>query len=163
MGPLFACMRPDCSPRYLLGQALGSLLLSPYSGRFGRRTQYIGSAFLYSVFCLPVAATSNIAGVFAGRFITGVISAVPAMATPRSIDDLFETEGRMWAFFSWALVTNLGLVIGPIYASYVAASLNWYVYVPQNDTGGRGETYLTSGTGAGLSTLRPSSSPSRAY
>ncbi|KAF6230409.1 hypothetical protein HO133_004751 [Letharia lupina] len=110
---------------YLLGQALGALLISPYADKFGRRTLYIASAFLYSVFCLPVAATSNIAGVFVGRFITGVISAIPAITTRRSIEDLFGTEGRMWAFFSWALATNLGLVLGPIYTSYVAVSLNW--------------------------------------
>ena len=32
----------------------------------------------------------------------------------------------MWAFFSWALATNLGLVLGPIYAGYVSTSLSWY-------------------------------------
>ena len=115
--------------RYLLGQALGVLLLSPYSDRFGRRTLYVGSAFLYSVFCLPVAATSNVAGVFVGRFVTGVIAAIPAVTTRRSIEDLFfGGESRMWAFSSWALVTNLGLVLGPVYASYVTALLNWYVF-----------------------------------
>ncbi|CAD6566768.1 MAG: hypothetical protein ASARMPREDX12_008823 [Alectoria sarmentosa] len=110
---------------YLLGQALGALVLSPYTDKFGRRTLYIASAFLYSVFCLPVAATSNIAGVFVGRLITGVISAVPAIITRASIEELFGAERRMFAFFSWALKTNLGLVIGPVYASYVAVSLNW--------------------------------------
>lgn len=118
-------MHADIYPRYLLGQALGVVLLSPYLDKFGRRTLYIASAFLYSVFCLPVAATSNLAGVFVGRLITGFISAIPAITTRRSIEDLFGAEGRMWAFFSWALVTNLGLVIGPIYASYVSISLDW--------------------------------------
>lgn len=107
---------------------MGALLLSPYSDRVGRRTLYIGSAFLYSVFCIPVAVTSDIAGVFAGRVITGVISAVPAITIRLSIEDLFDAEDRMWAFFPWALVTNLGLVLGPVYASYVAASLDWYVF-----------------------------------
>lgn len=107
---------------------MGALLLSPYSDRVGRRTLYIGSAFLYSVFCIPVAVTSDIAGVFAGRLITGVISAVPAITIRLSIEDLFDAEDRMWAFFPWALVTNLGLVLGPVYASYVAASLDWYVF-----------------------------------
>ena len=101
--------------------------MSPYLDKVGRRTLYIASAFLYSVFCLPVEATSNIAGVFVSRLITGVISAVPAITALGSIDDLCNTEGRMWAFFSWALVTNLGVVVGPIYASYVAVSLNWYI------------------------------------
>ncbi len=91
---------------------------------------YIGSAFLYSVFCLPVAATSNIAGIFVGRFVTGVISAIPAVTTRLTIEDLFDTKSRMWAFFSWALVTNLGLALGPIYASYVSTSLNWYGLSP---------------------------------
>ena len=74
-----------------------------------------------------MAATSNIAGVSVGRLVTGAISAIPAITTCQSIEDLFRAEGRMWAFFSWALVTNLGLVLGPIYASYVAVSLNWYI------------------------------------
>lgn len=106
------------------------MLLSSYSDRFGRRTLYLGSAFLYSVFCLPVAATSNVAGVFVGRFVGGVIAAIPAVTARGSIDDLFfgggGGESRMWAFSSWALVTNLGLVLGPVYASYVTASLDWY-------------------------------------
>ena len=73
-----------------------------------------------------MAATSDIAGVFAGRFITGAISAIPALSVRLSIEDLFvEGEGRMWAFFLWALVTNLGVVLGPVYGSYVASALNW--------------------------------------
>lgn len=73
-----------------------------------------------------MAATSNIAGVFVGRLITGVVSAVPAITARRNIEDLLDNEGRMWVLFFWALTTNLGLVLGPIYASYVAVSLNWY-------------------------------------
>lgn len=145
----------DFQWRYLLGQALGALLLPPYSDRVGRRTLYIGSAFLYSVFCIPVAATSDIAGVFAGRLVTGVISAVPAITTRLSIEDLFDAEGRMWALFSWALVTNLGLVLGPVYASYVAASLDWYVsHSSSHFTRGEGvqKVNLTCITGAGLFT-----------
>ena len=74
-----------------------------------------------------MAATSSLAGVSVGRLVTGAISAIPAVTTRQSIEDLFRAEGRMWAFFFWALVTNLGLVLGPIYASYVAVSLNWYI------------------------------------
>ena len=113
--------------RYLLGQVLGASLIFPYADKFGRRTLYVASAFLYSLFCLPVAATSNIAGVVVGRFITGLISAVPAVTTRGSLQDLFGAEGRIWALFCWALATNLGVVIGPVYASYVAVSLNWYI------------------------------------
>ena len=74
-----------------------------------------------------MAVASDIAGVSAGRLITGVISAIPAVTTRQSIEDLFRAKGRMWAFFFWALVMNMGLVLGPIYASYVAVSLNWYI------------------------------------
>ena len=145
-------------------------MLSPYSDRFGRRTLYIGSAFLYSVFCLPVAATSNVAGVFVGRFVTGVIAAIPAVTARRSIDDLFDGgESRMWAFSSWALVTNLGLVLGPVYASYVAASLNWYGFFLLSflltfSTSRGGNDYVpdVQATGAGPSISPVSSWPSRA-
>ena len=126
--------------------------MAPYADNFGRRTLYIGSGFLYSIFCLPVAATSNIAAVFVGRFVTGAISAIPAMTARLSIGDLFDAEGRMWAFFSWALATNLGLVLGPIYGSYVAVSLNWYSPLSYIT---RGNYVLTSTPGAGLSTSPP--------
>lgn len=115
---------------------------------FGRRTLYVGSAFLYSVFCLPVAATSNtIAGVFVGRFVTGVVAAVPAVITRRCIDDLFRGgESRMWAFSAWALVTNLGVALGPVYAGYVTASMNWYGFFFHWNSplsiGGKGNDYM---------------------
>ncbi|KAK4690651.1 hypothetical protein P7C71_g6189, partial [Lecanoromycetidae sp. Uapishka_2] len=53
------------------------------------------------------------------------MSAVPIILTRRTIEDLFESEARSWALFVWSLVTNFGLVIGPIFACYIAIALNW--------------------------------------
>ncbi len=113
--------------RYLIGQGLGGLLFSPCSEAFGRKRLYIAFAFLYAIFCVPVAATPNIAAVFIGRFITGVLSSVPSLVIRGSIKDLLHTEIRTWGFFVWSMVTNLGLVLGPVFACYVAVALNWYV------------------------------------
>ena len=113
---------------YLIGLALGHLLLSPYADRFGRKTLYVASAFLFSAFSIPVAATPHIAAVFVGRFVTGFVSAVPRMTVISSIEDLIDEGsegGRSWAFWISSLTQNIGLVTGPIYASQVAGALNW--------------------------------------
>jgi MFS family permease len=111
---------------YLVGQGLGGLLFSPYSETFGRRALYMWSALFYSLFCILVAAAPNIGAVFAGRFITGFLSAIPSVIVSGSIEDLFDTEARIWMFFAWSVIVNLSLVIGPLLAFYIANALNWY-------------------------------------
>ena len=50
------------------------------------------------------------------------------MTIVSSIDDLFDegSEGRSWALFASSLTSNIGLVIGPIFASQIAVAFNWY-------------------------------------
>lgn len=57
----------------------------------------------------------------------GFVSAVPRMAVISSIEDLFDegSEGRSWAFWASSLTQNVGVVMGPIFASQVAGGLNW--------------------------------------
>ena len=64
---------------------------------------------------------------FVGRFVTGFVSAIPRMTVIRSIHDLFAegSEERSWALFASSLTSNIGLVIGPIFASQIAVALNW--------------------------------------
>jgi hypothetical protein len=36
-------------------------------------------------------------------------------------------QARVWMIFCWALVGNLGLVLGPIFSTYISDVLGWYV------------------------------------
>ena len=72
-----------------------------------------------------IADVSNFAAVIIGRFITGVLSAIPTVIIAGSIEDLFDTGDRIWMVYIWAVTANLGLVLGPIMSTYVTYSLGW--------------------------------------
>ena len=109
----------------MLGQGFGSVFFPPYSESFGRKKLYISSTILYSIFCVVVAAIPSFAAVIVGRFITGVLSAIPTIVVAGSIEDLFNSESRIWIIFIWSMVANLGLVVGSIIGTYISYWIGW--------------------------------------
>lgn len=118
-------VKPLNKTSYLLGQGVGGILFPPVSESFGRKRLYVGSTALWTVFCLVIAAVSSIAAVFIGRFITGMLSAIPSIVVAGSIEDLFNSDTRVWVIFAWLTTANLGLVIGSILGPYVSFSIGW--------------------------------------
>ncbi|EAW10611.1 putative MFS multidrug transporter [Aspergillus clavatus NRRL 1] len=110
---------------YLIGQAIGGILFPPYSEAFGRKKLYVVSTALYSISCLVVAAVPSLIGVVLGRFVSGLLSAIPTTVVIGSIEDMFNSRDRIWMVCIWAIVSNLGLVVGPIMSIYVLADLEW--------------------------------------
>lgn len=88
---------------------------------FGQRTLYVVSAFLYSLICIPVAPTIYIATVFICRFVTGFLFAVTSIVIFGSMEHLIDTEGRIRAVSIWLLVSDMGVVIGSIFACYIGS------------------------------------------
>ena len=74
-----------------------------------------------------MAAVPSLAGIVIGRFITGFLSAIPTVVVAGSIVDLFNAKDRIWLVFLWTLVSNMGLIIGPIMSTYVTVALGWLV------------------------------------
>ncbi|KAK5055399.1 hypothetical protein LTR84_013149 [Exophiala bonariae] len=110
---------------YLIGQGLGGLVFSPFSEAFGRRWLYIISSFAYSGSCVLVGVAPNATAAIVGRFLSGVLSSIPKVIVSGSIEDLYDSEARIWIFFIWNVTVNCSLIFGPIYAAYVAMVLGW--------------------------------------
>jgi len=110
---------------YNLGQAFGGLVTPALSELIGRRTPYLVSSFIFSNACLLIAVTRNPAGVWAGRFISGFTSAIPAVVTAGSIEDMFDGSQRVWLVVLWNAGSTAGLCLGPVYGEYVLAALGW--------------------------------------
>lgn len=113
--------------RYLVGQAVGSIFFPPYSETFGRKTLYTASTLAYAVSCVIVAVVPSLGLAVIARFVGGVLSAIPTIVVAGSIEDLFDMEQRITMVFLWALIGNMGLVLGPMYSAYITYSLGWYV------------------------------------
>lgn len=113
--------------RYQFGQAFGGIVFPPYSEAFGRKSVYISSSLVYCIACAIVGFVPSISGAFVGRFISGFVSAVPSIVVSGSIEDMFDMQQRVWMIFIWACATTGGLLLGPVYGTYISYSLGWYV------------------------------------
>ncbi|KAK3389263.1 major facilitator superfamily transporter [Podospora didyma] len=114
---------------YNLGQAFGGLLTPALSELIGRRTPYLVSCAVFSIFCLLIAVVPHQSSVWLGRFVTGFASAVPAVVTAGSIEDMFDSKQRVWLIVLWNAGSTAGLCFGPIYGAYIISALNWrWVY-----------------------------------
>lgn len=112
-------------PRYQFGQAFGGVFFPPYSEAFGRKPVYIAATLLYCISCIVVGVTPSVAGAVVGRFVSGIMSAVPSVNVSGSIEDVFNMKQRVWLMFIWACATTLGLLVGPIYGTFISAALGW--------------------------------------
>lgn len=61
------------------------------------------------------------------RVVAGMLSAIPYTIAGGSIEDMFNSQARIWVVFFWTIASNIGLIIGPIMSSFIIASLSWYV------------------------------------
>ena len=113
---------------YGAGQALGGLIMPPFSEALGRQKSYLVSAGTYSTSSLLVGLVPSPAGVFIGRFFAGFASSVPAIVLAGSIEDLYTQQRRLWLLWFWNCSTMLGIATGPIYGSYIVDTIGWYVY-----------------------------------
>lgn len=71
---------------YLLGQAIGGLILPPFAESFGGRSIYITSTVGFAFFCVVIAAWPVLPAVIIGRFGSGALSAMPAVVAAGSIE-----------------------------------------------------------------------------
>ncbi|KAH0280677.1 MFS general substrate transporter, partial [Aureobasidium melanogenum] len=111
---------------YLLGQAIGSLVLPPYTETFGRRPSYIIACALYSISNIVIAATDHIAGVVVGRLVSGFVSALPSTVAYGSLEDMWDARARIWVFNIYIICAVTSLGVGPPVATYLATSpLGW--------------------------------------
>jgi MFS family permease len=110
---------------YGIGQALGALIMPPFSEALGRQKSYLVSAGAYSISSLLVGLVPSPAGVFIGRFFSGFASSVPAIVLAGSIEDLYTQQPRLWLLWFWNCSTMLGIAVGPIYGSYIVDAIGW--------------------------------------
>ncbi|KAL4799721.1 MFS multidrug transporter [Aspergillus venezuelensis] len=110
---------------YLIAQGIGGTIFPSCSESFGRKRLYIISTGLFSIFCVVVGVVPHPAGAAVGRFFSGLCSAIPTVVSAGSIEDMFNSKDRVWMIFTWTLMANIGLVIGPIMSAYIIDSLSW--------------------------------------
>lgn len=116
---------------YLLGQAIGGLVFPPISENCGSRGVWVSTTFGYSFFCMIIAIwPSQLAVIIVGRFMSGMLSAIPATVACGSLENMWDARGRIFVIHTWISSAVVGLSIGPVIATYIGASeFGWsFVY-----------------------------------
>lgn len=89
---------------YLLGFAVGPLLISPLSEIYGRRPIYIACNVFFLVFTVACAVANNMTQLIVFRFFAGCFGVCPVTLGGASIADMIPQEKRGAAMALYAMV-----------------------------------------------------------
>jgi multidrug resistance protein len=110
---------------YVLGFAVGPLVVAPMSEMYGRRPVYIIACILFLAFTIGCAASSSLAMLVVFRFLAGCAGATPNTLGGATIGDLFPKEKRGAAMAVWGLGPMLGPAAGPVIGGFLSQAKSW--------------------------------------
>lgn len=110
---------------YLLGFALGPLVIAPLSELYGRLIIYHVCNGLFFVFTIACAVSSDVGMLLAFRFITGCAGSAPLTIGGGTVSDVIPQEQRGAAMAIFAVGPLLGPVIGPVIGGFIAQGVGW--------------------------------------
>jgi MFS family permease len=88
---------------YLLGIAVGSLILAPISETYGRKPVYVAGMIVFSLLVIPSATATNMAGIIIVRFFCAVAGSAMIANAPGTVGDIVTDEYRALAFSIWSI------------------------------------------------------------
>ncbi|KAF2690948.1 MFS general substrate transporter [Lentithecium fluviatile CBS 122367] len=110
---------------YVLGFAIGPLLLSPLSELYGRLIVYQCTNFVYLAFTLGCALSTNTEMFLLFRFIAGCAGSAPMTIAGGTIADLFPQEERGAMMGLTALGPIIGPIAGPVAGGFIGQEIGW--------------------------------------
>jgi len=88
---------------YLLGLAIGTLVLAPISETYGRKPVYVISLFLFVVLVIPCALAKNMATIIIVRFFGAIAGSAMLANAPGTVGDIVSDEYRALVFSIWSI------------------------------------------------------------
>ncbi|KAK4206665.1 putative mfs multidrug protein [Rhypophila decipiens] len=110
---------------YVLGFAIGPLVLAPASELYGRAIIYHVCNIGFIIFTVASAVSTNLGMLIAFRFFQGCFGSAPVTNGGGTIADLIAQEKRGGVIAIYALGPILGPVIGPVAGGYLVAGRGW--------------------------------------
>ncbi|KAF1946663.1 MFS general substrate transporter [Clathrospora elynae] len=110
---------------YVLGFALGPLILAPLSEVYGRLIIYWSCTLVYIAFTFGCAFSTNVAMFLVFRFLAGCTASGPMSTGGGTVADLTVPTERGKAMALFTMGPLLGPVIGPIIGGFVSEYAGW--------------------------------------
>ncbi|KAL7621682.1 hypothetical protein AAE478_009009 [Parahypoxylon ruwenzoriense] len=110
---------------FMLGFALGPILLAPLSELYGRLPIYHVCNVLFVIFSVGCAVAQNVGMLISFRFLAGSAGVAVVTCGSGSIADMMPPEKRGRAMSVWSLGPLLGPIVGPICAGFLVEAAGW--------------------------------------
>jgi multidrug resistance protein len=110
---------------YILGFAIGPLIIAPMSELYGRIWLYNICNLLFVVFNIGCALSTSMGMLIAFRLLAGCAGSAPLTLGGGTIADMFPPEQRAGAMAIWSMGPLLGPVIGPICGGFLVENMSW--------------------------------------
>jgi multidrug resistance protein len=110
---------------YILGFAIGPLIIAPMSELYGRNILFSITNFLFVVFNIGCALSNSMGMLIAFRLLAGCAGSAPLTLGGGTIADLFPPEQRAGAMAIWSMGPLLGPVIGPVCGGFLVENMSW--------------------------------------
>jgi hypothetical protein len=88
---------------YLIGLAIGSVLMAPFSETFGRKPVYVIAMFCFTILVIPAATAKNITTLIVVRFFGALAGSAMIANAPGTIGDIVADDFRATAFSIWSI------------------------------------------------------------
>lgn len=110
---------------YVLGYALGPLIIAPLSELYGRLILYHTCNVFFVVLTIICAKATNMGMLIAFRILAGIVGSCPLTIGGGSLADMIVQEKRGGAMAIWALGPIMGPVVGPVAGGYLSEAKGW--------------------------------------
>ena len=99
---------------YLIGLAVGSVILAPISETYGRRPVYVVSLLAFILLIIPCGIGTSLVEVVVVRFFGAVAASAMIANAPGTLTDIVNDEYRALVFSIWSIGPLNGPTFGPI-------------------------------------------------
>ncbi|KAG5913155.1 hypothetical protein E4U42_001418, partial [Claviceps africana] len=110
---------------FVLGIALGPMVLSPLSEFYGRRPIYLVVWTAYLVFLVPQAVARNVATLIVFRFLDGFAGSAFLAVSGGTVSDLFPRSELQAPMTLFSAAPFIGPSLGPIVGGFINYYVNW--------------------------------------
>ncbi|KAJ4343373.1 hypothetical protein N0V95_006707 [Ascochyta clinopodiicola] len=126
---------------FVLGFAVGALILSPLSEVYGRRDLYVMTFGAFVAFSGAVGFSSSMTVVIVLRFFGGLAGSFTQAVAPAVVADMFNAQDRGLVMSIFTLAGLVGQNLGPIVCGFLVKAYGWRA-IPILITAASGPTWV---------------------
>lgn len=109
---------------FVIGLALGPMLLAPLSEFYGRRPVYLGAFAMIFFFLIPCAVAQNIQTILVTRFFDGFFASSFLSVAGGTIGDMFVKSELSLPMMVYSASPFLGPSLGPVIGGFVSRAVH---------------------------------------